>query len=796
MAAVPTPAADPTYSALRAARPEPSGVAVQNLVLERDVIRVRFESGSVFFLAPVEGRTVGAVFIGKGDWELTPASEGERRHLARVSEDKAFSKLADTFERMVLLFTDGTADEIRKAGRATAEKPASDPAKVYDGYLNMQKKKLHANFQLRILSDVLARRAPEHGFFLAAVNGKKLPAGLLAFAPRTTDGLGLSDMAGGESVVYYVLGGDFPGHWYLSHTRADLAAGKTGLPAAAVDGTHYDVDTRIQRNADIVGTTVIHLVLREDGIRVLPLQLMAKLRLQSAEVAVGDEAPFREIAFVQEDAKIDATAAVVLPEAPPVGSRVRVRLKYKGDEVLENEGDGNYAVHARTSWYPNVGDFGDPATFDLTYRVPKGNQVVSVGREVESRPDGDDALFRFRAEQPLRVAGFNYGRFKKLARSDAGIVLNVFTNPGKPTFAEDVEEWIEHAKFDTGHLAQAALADGINAARTCTHYFGPLPVQEVHITQQAQWNFGQSWPSLIYLPYVSFLDSTTRVQLGLMHYTDFIEEVGPHEMAHQWWGHHIGWGTYRDQWLSEGFAEFSAVLVSQQTHGMKKYVTYWEKARDHLFKKWPGNAYANWEVGPINMGWRLPAGERQVGAYSAVVYTKGAYVLHMLRMMMRESGRPKTPGGKPTDPDAIFIAMMKDFTSTWAGKEPTTADFQKVVERHMTKPMNLAGDDKMDWFFRQWYEGTQIPRYRHKIEVKEEAPGRYRLTGEIAQSEVSPDFRMPVAVYAEFDKGSTVLLARVPVSGSSTVPLDVVMPLPEKPRAIHLNALKDVLSRD
>jgi hypothetical protein len=805
----PTPATDPTYAALRAARPEKDGLTVQNLVLTRDVIRLRFDTGRFHLLAPVADRTVGAVFIGKGEWELTPATEGERRHLSRVTEDKAFTKLTDSFERVVLLFTDDTAGEILKAGKPAAPASAEgDPAKVFEGYLNMQKKTL-ANVHLRVLSDVLAGTPPAEGFFMAFVDGKKLPAGLLAVDPRSLEVLGLGDMSGSESVGFHSLGGDYGGLWYSSQTKADLDAGRTAPRPLEVDAVHYDIDTRIERNADIAATTVMHLDVRKPGLRVLHVGLMSKLRIQSAAVSIGQGNPFRDIAVVQEDWKDDATAAVVLPEAPPVGARVAVRVAYKGDRVLENYGEGNYAVGARTSWYANVGNFGDPATFDIRYSVPAGNEVISVGRRVESRPDGGNTLYRFRAEQPIRVAGFNYGRFRKLSRTDAGIELSVYTNPGRPITVDDIEEWIEYltilegreagavpVKFDTGHLAQAALADGINAARTCAHYFGPLPIQEVSITQQVQWFFGQSWPSLIYLPYLSFLDSTTRVQLGLMSVMDFVDEVGPHEMAHQWWGHHIGWGTYRDPWLSEGFAEFSAVLVSQQTHGMKKYVDYFANAQKHLFKRWPGNAYANWEVGPISMGYRLPEGERQRGAYSAVVYTKGAYVLHMLRMMMRESGRPKEPGGKPTDPDALFIAMMKDFTSTWAGKEPTTADFQKVVERHMTRPMNLTGDGKMDWFFREWYDGTDIPRYKHSLAVKEEGAGRYRLSGEITQSEVSADFRMLVGLYAEFDKGRTALLARIPVAGNATVPLDVVMPLPEKPKALHLNALKDVLERD
>jgi hypothetical protein len=33
-----------------------------------------------------------------------------------------------------------------------------------------------------------------------------------------------------------------------------------------------------------------------------------------------------------------------------------------------------------------------------------------------------------------------------------------------------------------------------------------------------------------------------------------------HEVAHAWWGHKVGWKSYRDQWLSEALAEYSAML--------------------------------------------------------------------------------------------------------------------------------------------------------------------------------------------------------------------------------------------
>ena len=56
---------DPTYTALRAARPDGPAVAVQDLTIERDAFRFRFEKGTFQFLAPVDGRVTGAVFVGE-----------------------------------------------------------------------------------------------------------------------------------------------------------------------------------------------------------------------------------------------------------------------------------------------------------------------------------------------------------------------------------------------------------------------------------------------------------------------------------------------------------------------------------------------------------------------------------------------------------------------------------------------------------------------------------------------------------------------------------------------------------
>jgi hypothetical protein len=808
--------ADPTYAALRAARPDGRTVAVTNLQLERDAFRFQFDSGAFHFLAPVEGRTVGAVFVGKGSYRLSPATENERRALALASgADKGFETLTDEFDSLVLLFADDTAQEIEIHAPAQKGAPDARAAQAYEAALKRQKKDFKVNFHLRVLADLLNTPGLMSGVFLALIDGKRYPPVLASVDHRGAEALGIGALLGGEDTMLLVADPNRGGAWYLSDRRHEVDRGRSTPFKPLTDALHYQVDTLVERDTDITGTTTVRFQVLAPGLRVIPLELLPDLRIQEASFALvdaaGAEPAWKPAAFVQEDHEEDATAAVVLPEPLAKDAMALLRVSYKGDKVLTDAGDKNFVVEARTSWYANLGIFIDPADFDLTYRVPAGNEIISVGRLIEDRTEGKQAVSTWKTEHPIRVAGFNYGKFKKVAKQDelSKIDVEVYTNPGTPDAIREINEALSGGglssfeegeagpltaggfgeglgKINTARLAEASLTDGLNAARLFTAYFGPLPQTHVAITQQSQEFFGQSWPSLIFMPYISFLDGTQRQRLGLAQAKDFVDQVGHHEFAHQWWGHLVGWDTYRDSWLSEGFSEFSSALAVQHTRGWGEYDKFWREARKGILAKYPGNAVAHWEAGPITQGQRLFT-QRSPSAYQAMVYSKGGYVLHMLRTMMYD------PASK--DPDAKFIEMMKDFTSTYAGKHPSTGDFQKVVERHMVPAMNATGDGKMDWFFRQWVHGTEIPRYTHNLKV--EAVGdETRISGTVRQEGVSKDFRALVPLYVELSKTETARVAMVPMVGESSVPVDLKVKLPKKARRAMVNARGEILARD
>jgi hypothetical protein len=802
---------DPTYAALRAARPDGRTVPVNGLVLERDVYRFQFDSGAFHFLSPVAGRTVGAVFVGRGSYRLSPAKDSERRQLALAAggDRNNFETLADDFDSLVLLFADDTAQEIELHAPVKTGAPDGRAASVYEGFFKRQKKEYRNNFQLRLLQDLLNQPGLMSGVFMAFIDGKKYPPALAAVDPNGAEALRIGFRLGEEDTVFYSPDPNKGGLWYHCDRKGEVDGKRRSPEKRLTDTLDYAIETTIERDTDLAGTTVIRFKSLVPGVRVLPVYLQPTLRIQDGSFAVeaagGGEPEWKPVAFVQEEEKEDADVAVIFPEPLAKGATVRLKLAYKGDKVLYDGGDKNYYVRARESWYPNLGAFSDPAAFDLTYRVPAGNDIISVGAKQEERTEGKQTVSHWKTDHPVQVAGFNYGKFKETERRDetSGIDVQVFTNPGTPDIIRQVNAAMSDSggfdpevgettmgaslgKVNTGRLAEGALADALNSARLFTAYFGPLPQTHVAVTQQSDMSFGQSWPSLIFMPYMAFLDGTQRQRLGMVMAKDFVDQVGYHEFAHQWWGHLVGAETYRDQWLEEGFSEFSAGLAVQRTRGWGEYDRFWRERGKEILEKVPGNALPAYEAGPITSGWRLMT-PRTPSAYRLSIYPKGGYVLHMIRMMMYD--------WSSKDPDARFIGMMKDYTSTYGGGFATTADFQKVVERHMVPAMNATGDGKMDWFFNQWVYGTEVPRYATDLKVEmsgEEA----RIHGTVRQEGVGKDFRALVPLYVEFGKNESARVGMLPLIGEASVPVDVKVKLPKKPRRAFLNAHGEILARE
>ena len=506
----------------------------------------------------------------------------------------------------------------------------------------------------------------------------------------------------------------------------------------------------------------------------------------------------QDLHYIQEDRKEDGSFYAILDAAPEMGQEHSITVEYAGDKVLFNAGNGSYYVGARESWYPNLNGFGEKALYDLTFKVPHSNVVISVGKLEGESTEANFAVTHWVTPVPVAVAGFNYGQYKKIDYPDtithydiSGYYLEELPDTLKPYETNPNAGGMSPLSGMTPlGMTKYALDQTRAQMQLLTFYYGKAPYDHVDITEQPNFNFGQSWPNLVYLPISAYIDSTQRWMLfGQidMKFTGFVQEVTPHEVAHQWFGHGVGWASYHDQWLSEGFADFSAGLFLQQAMGpkwQKDYLDFWERQRTRILEKNNFGVSPN-DAGPLWLGLRLVS-PRTGDAYQGDTYSKGAYVLLMLRSLMYDDQ------GASKNRDQTFIDMMHDFMESHRDAPASTESFKAIVEKHMTKQLDLQNNGRLDWFFNEWVYGTQVPRYQFKYDLQPAEGGKFRVRAEITQSEVDDHFAMFVPVFADFGNGM-VRLGQVEMVGNSTRTIDFV--LDKQPKKVELNAMKDVLQR-
>jgi len=195
----------------------------------------------------------------------------------------------------------------------------------------------------------------------------------------------------------------------------------------------------------------------------------------------------------------------------------------------------------------------------------------------------------------------------------------------------------------------------------------------------------------------------------------------------------VGYASYRDQWLSEAFAEYSALLYLQDALGPKRLMDALEKYRDDIFSVRKYVFGRGERSGSIALGYRASSSETE-GDYNLVVYKKGAYVLHMLRTLMMDI---------ETRDDRAFFDLLRSFYQTHKGKDATTRDFMALAEQHA----GMA----LDWFFDQWVYGEELPTYKLRSKIRSRDDGTFSVTGSIEAKDVSDGFRMYVPLMLEFE---------------------------------------------
>lgn len=780
---------DPVYRQLR-------GIALgrtfrfDKFTLDYDVANFEFHEGTLTWLSPVEGVVTGAIFVGEGHFHLKAVTNIDAHEIKRRT---GADEVDEDFTEVVFRFT---GDERMKflPGAQDGTESAAEAAKVFEHWKERVRRRneiplgfteylLHGETMDNVDADILAAvYNPAHpAFFNAYITGKKHKE-LLYFVRNRVGALPQLDSPEEVGLINYDPEGMSDGIWYLAHLKSEYVSGRASSQEdRRMFATHrYKIETVIAKNQHLFSTATITFQPLVAGERVMKFGLLPNLRV----TRVVDEQG-QDIHYIQESRKEDGSFYVVLPVAPPMGKESSITVEYAGDKVLLNAGEGSFYVRARTSWYPNLNGFGEHSLYDLTFKVPRRYKVVSVGRLKDESVEQDFSVSHWVTPIPVAVAGFNYGQYKMMEMPDniTGYKISGYYLTELP---DGLRRYPALQSMAPSGMTKYALEQTRAQLQICTYYFGKSPYEDIYITEQPDFNFGQSWPNLVYLPISAYTDSTQRWMLfGRIDskFSGFVQEVTPHEVSHQWWGHTVGWSSYHDQWLSEGFAEFSAGLFLQQGVGKDwrgDYLEFWERLRRRILDK-NNYGFAPNDAGPLWLGERLISPKTENG-YQNVTYPKGAYVLEMLRSIMYSQD----------DKDKAFIDMMHDFVDQHRDRPACTESFKAVAEKHMTKLMDLQGNHRLDWFFNEWVYGTDVPKYHFEYQVTPAEDGKFKLHMTLTQSEVSDQFAMLVPIFVDFGNGFS-RIGQLAIGGNKTRTADVL--LPSAPKKVALNAYKDILER-
>src|SRR5208283_1169580 len=538
---VTAPNSDPTYQQLRNLTVGGEAVSVTNFVLKRDAGTFHLHSGTVCFVNPVQGKVTGAVFVGEGNFVLDPPLESERQSLKLLTKENEFS---EKFNQAILRFTDSTYDEIKKSG--TPAPAGCDPGLLKDSQ-NTTRHKFKNNLEARILEDVLS---PEPGgLFFAFIRGKRY---------SDKEIYGIEPNRGGDQVSFRTYEENKWGNWAQFNFSGEHAPGTIGRLMRI---EHQQLDVTFEKNGSLSGKAATDFVALRNGVRVVPLDLFRPLRVQSVSMSG------QPLSFIQEDKNEDGNFAVILPKALSAGDKLTITTTYGGKDAVSNEGGGNYYPNgaARENWYPNDpgAAFGQYALYDMTLRIPNGMKMAATGALVSESNDGGQNVTVWKSESPQTVAGFSFGRFKEeeVRLTKPEYFIQSYANEESPNWVQSLQHAVSNdlpsqgshmgapvalGTMSTTSLNKKALAEGEMAVQLYTDYFGSSLFKHMQLTQQTACNFGQSWPELVWIPICYYFDTTVRHSLGL-DWGDrgYWKVVTPHEVAHQWWGHTVGFASGR-----------------------------------------------------------------------------------------------------------------------------------------------------------------------------------------------------------------------------------------------------------
>lgn len=681
-------------------------VALKNVKLASGLGMLQLSDGVLFPASPVGGKVMEMVFLGTGRITLEAPDAIEAGQLQLFTGASRLD--TELHEAVLVIGLDAAVDAMLRKPAAQPDSATVDKAKTLYGEWRKRREREILGVERSLLLDALRDPSTE-GYFAAWFRGTEQGDFLYTVEPASREQVTLGrfvPLDATEKEKRQILREisreqrkgrliglelDDLGQWdtWLSASLRD-SQGKPRPGSPAFEPKNYTLDLTVSSDLRLAGTARLDLDPVIAGSRAVLIRI-PDLQVSRVTDPAGAD-------LYHQTAGSELT--VVLPKPVAQGETASVVVHFESHPVEKNW--NIYRLLDTQSWYPQTGEI-NRATIDATFHWPKGLELLAGGRRVDGGESGGLRWERRVLERPALGYTFEVGKFDIDTVKAGHVEIRFAFGAGSAMTGKGTRESVRKAVQDSLAYFEET--------------FGPYPFDELTVVT-ANRGFSQSLPGFMTLSDFLLND------LGIWNKMFGLEDrrlVIAHEMAHQWWGDHVGWVSYRDQWMSEAIASYAALLYGRERlKNELSGVDLTEGWVDAVTAPLPDGSPVE-SVGPVVLGWRLVS-SRAADAYEPIVYKKGAVVVDMLARMVGEDVFPKVlqqivkvAGGGMISTEDLFSMI----------RQATSVDLQPFADQYVYGTglpevyydfhFEKAGDGGDGWVVKGTARQQTSHRFRYKV---------------------------------------------------------------------------------
>jgi hypothetical protein len=654
--------------------PGERSLSVRNVLLLQKDIRINFSEADIFFDNLPEIDTA-LIIVGRGQVHFQPSDEIERNQLVRLYKKPFFE---DNLEYVYLRASQSFFQNNLSYESVEKTQPTTPPEIMNNLVYSIFSRNYPRSFTVEnSLTRELLTFLPQSDETVIEMKTAKRGEFTYVFSPFAEEETFFFDRTHNRLLNSYS-----PVERETSQKRLFVRFGEK------FEIKNYQLEVSYKPENNLMAARVgIDFVSRTENLDSLQLRFNPELQILKIQDEKG-----RELYYTQD--RLRKFIYVYLAEKINYDQNFHVQIFYRGKivppspvtdslpqkiseepRVVFSAPQGTFLFAQSAEWYPA------PVkekyfTFRLRLIVPDDYYCLASGQLLERyslKEAGNvtelenlgNSVFVYESQIPVKYVSFFIGRLKPGIKIQNGLTLEYFST----------QDW--------RYPEKDILKKASDVLETYQRYFGRYLFPKLSIVQR-YWNTGggNSPPGFIVLnelpfarePGVIIISPNSPVDLSY-----WKEYYLAHEIAHQWWGHGVTGATYRDNWLTEGLAQFSAAFYLQERYGQKEL--------EKILRKFSSWVRKKSGLGPISLGVRLSHIDFE--GYQAIVYNKAALALFMLKDLLG---------------DEVFFRGLQEFYRSHLFQAVRTGDFRLAMEK-------VSGQD-LKKFFQGWFYSENLPEVK------------------------------------------------------------------------------------